>query len=429
MKVSVLISMSIMIAGIGIGVHGEENSGRLYAGTAKVDITPPRGIAMCGFGGRGSATGIHDPLFARVAVLKEGALSLAIVSSDLVWLYSNRIIEEAKRKWQVDYVILCGTHTHAGPMDSNPWYSSMEDKVISAIGEASRNLFPARIGAGNAPFESVFFGYNRRFVNSDGKVNMWWENPRRLPNGPVDQTVRAIRIDDDEGKARAVLVHYAAHPVVLGAENTEISADYPGAMVNHVEQQMGGNAMAMFLQGGGGDIHPYETAMSGKHGFEIVRQTGISLGKQGVRLAKEIQPTQVKGGASIKVRESLLSMAYREDKTKIVDVGVLAVLINGDIALAVISGEPFVQHQLDLASKSPVKNTLLLGYAFFGKGIPLPTYLPSRQAVKDGGYGAELGGPNFLEVGAGERMIDEAVKLIEELRRALPATQTRNSNI
>lgn len=407
-----------MAAGFGIGICCAETNDRLYAGTAKVNITPPVGIAMCGFSGRGDAIAVHDPLFAKVVVLKEGDISLAIVSSDLVWLYSSRIIDEAKRRWQIDYVILCGTHTHSGPMDTpGQWYSAMEEKVISAIGEASNNLFPARIGAMEAPFESAFFGYNRRFVNADDKVIMWWENPSRRPNGPVDPTVRVIRIDDDAGKMRAILVHYAAHPVVLGEKNVQISADYPGAMVNYVEKEMGDDVMTMFLQGGGGDVHPYETGLSGDYGFEIVRQTGDSLGKKALFIAKQIHPAQEKGGDSIKVRESVVSMAYREDKKKIVDVGVMAVLINKDIALAVISGEPFVQHQLDLVAKSPVKNTFLLGYAFFGKGIPLPTYLPSMKAVKEGGYGAELGSANFLEVGAGERMIDKAVKLITELKQ------------
>jgi hypothetical protein len=418
MKINILRTiMGVMAVGIGCGVYAANDAGVLYAGTAKVDITPQIGINMCGFAGRAGAVGVHDPLFARVVVLKENNLSVAIVSSDLVWLHSGRIIDEAKKKWQIDHVILCGTHTHSGPMDTpGPWYSSMEEKVISAIGDASKNLFPAHIGAEKAPFESDFLSYNRRFIQADGKVSMWWENPSRKPNGPVDPTLRVIRIDDDSGTTRAVMVHYAAHPVVLGGKNVQISADYPGATVNYIDQEMGGKVMTMFFQGGGGDVHPYETGLSGEHGFEIVRQTGVSLGKQALLMAKGIRPMREKGGDSIKVAQSVISMAYREDKTKIVDVGVMAVLINKDIALAVISGEPFVQHQLDLSAKSPVKNTFLLGYAFFGKGIPLPTYLPSMQAVKDGGYGAGPGSANFLEAGAGERMIDEAVKLINELQ-------------
>ena len=43
-------------------------------GTAKAHITPPIGARMYGYGARGTnvSTGVHDPLFARVLVVKEG---------------------------------------------------------------------------------------------------------------------------------------------------------------------------------------------------------------------------------------------------------------------------------------------------------------------------------------------------------------------
>jgi len=391
----------------------------LFAGAARADITPPVGIAMCGYGERTvGAQGIHDPLFARVVVLKDGHLSLAIVSADLVYLYSDRIIAEARKKWNVDYVILSGSHTHSGPvLDPGAWYSSMEDKVIAAIGEAARNLFPARIGAGEGPVESAYFAYNRRVVGTDGRVTMLWSNPARKPVGPTDPTARVIRIDDDSGKPRVLLVHYACHPVTLGAANLLISADFPGPMVAHVEQELGDQCMAMFLQGGGGDVHPYDAVMSGEHAFQLVRESGISLGNAALRVARQIGSPENKIPAVIKVKESVLAIPYREDHAKIADVGVMAVVINNDIALAVISYEPFVQHQLDLAAKSPFKNTFLLGYAFFGKGIPLDTYLPTIQATKEGGYGAAVGSYNVLDVGAGEKMTDAAVASINELIR------------
>jgi hypothetical protein len=393
-----------------------EADGRLYAGTSKVDITPPVGIAMCGYAERPSgAQGIHDPLSARVLLLTDGQVSLALVATDLVWLYSPRIVEEARRKWGLDHVVLCGSHTHSGPnVGTGPWYTAMEDQVIEAIGEAQRGLFPARVGAGVGPVDATCFGYNRRFVQTDGKVDMWWDNPSHKPNGPTDPMVRVMRVDDESGKPRAVLVHHAAHSVVLGSGNVYISADYPGAMVARMEAELGEGVMPMFMQGGGGDVHPFDAVMSGDKGFEAVARTGRALGDDALRILGTIQ-TQAAGRPSLKVRESSLCLAYREDSAKTVEVGVMAVVVNDDIALAVISGEPFVQHQLDLVAKSPFRNTFLLGYAYFGRGIPLPTYLPSRQAIAEGGYGSALGSANFLEVGAGEKMVAEAVRLMTGL--------------
>jgi neutral ceramidase len=409
--------MSRTAAGTENAVAGAELAGRLYAGTAKVDITPPLGIPMCGYAERTlGAQAIHDPLFARVVVLTDGRVSLALVASDLVWLYSPRIVEEARKRWGLDHVVLCGSHTHSGPIDApSPWHAAMEDKVIAAIGEAKAGLFAARIGAGKGTVDASCFGYNRRFVKPDGTVEMWWNNSARKPNGPTDPTVRVIRIDDESGRPRAVLAHHAAHSVVLGSGNVQISADYPGATVARIEEELGKDVMAMFFQGGGGDVHPYDAVLSGDAGFAAMERAGKALGEDALRIFKSIKP-QMPGQCGIQVRECVLALTHREDQSKTTEAGVMAVVVNNDIALAVVSGEPFVQHQLDLAAKSPVENTFLLGYAFFGKGLPLRTYLPSDQAARVGGYGAAVGSANFLEIGAGEKMVGAAAGLIKELK-------------
>lgn len=100
------------------------------------------------------------------------------------------------------------------------------------------------------------------------------------------------------------------------------------------------------------------------------------------------------------------------------EVGMTTVVIGPHISLASIPGEPFVQHQLDLAEKSPIEHTSLLGLAYNGSGIPFTIYLPTIQAAKEGGYGADSG--TFLEVGAGERLVNEAIASMQELTGAFP---------
>ncbi len=78
-----------------------------------------------------------------------------------------------------------------------------------------------------------------------------------------------------------------------------------------------------------------------------------------------------------------------------------------------IPGEPFIQHQLDLTEKSPVANTFILGLAYHGQGTPFVVYIPTVQAVKEGGYGATE--CSFLAADAGEKMVNEAVTSIRGL--------------
>ncbi len=433
--------MSIVIAGMGAKASGADDPGRVFAGTAKVDITYPAGAI------RGNAIltaeDIKDRLFARVVVLQDSNVSVAIVSADIIFFTSARVIREAKEKWNVDHVILCGTHTHSGgypnggctkvhpqgtanpawtrmgdpaevlnlEFPEDPWYKTVEDKVIVAIGDAMKNCFPANVAAGKEVLQSAYLAHNRRRVKADGKVEMLWTNPERLPTHPLDQTVRVIRIDDDKGKPRALLVNYACHATTLMGSGV-ISADFPGAMCDFVEAELGDDCMAMFIQGAEGDINSYEMKLRGEHGLNIARQTGISLGKAAVSAAKAIVPRK-RPRDSVKVKESVLSLAHKADKTKSSKVGILTLVVNDEIAIVTIPGEPFIQHQLDLARKSPLADTFLFALAYCGTGTPSALYIPTLQAIKEGGYGA--GEASFLEAGAGEKMVDEGVASITEL--------------
>ena len=92
-------------------------------------------------------------------------------------------------------------------------------------------------------------------------------------------------------------------------------------------------------------------------------------------------------------------------------------VINDDLAFVGMPGEIFVDFQLDLKSRSPINDTFLLGYC---NGYL--AYFPTIKAAAEGGYGA--GSQTFVEVGAGERMIDRAVinlyTFVGKLKQGLP---------
>jgi hypothetical protein len=436
-----------MLAGIVFDAHAADKAGTLMAGTAKADITYAVGTV------RGAKTiaaeDIKGRLCARVVVLQDQAESVAIVSADMIFFPSARVVREAREKWKVNHVILCGTHTHSGgypaggctkihpegtanpqwtrmgdpaeilnlEFPEDPWYRETEDKVIAAIGEAKRNLFPARIAAARGPFESAYMAHNRRTVKENGKVEMLWANPERIPTKPVDPTIGVIRIDDLSGRPRALLVNYACHAVTLTGTGF-ISPDFPGEMCDYVEQELGDQCMAMFLQGAQGDMDPFEMSLPGKHALHIARQAGISLGKGALRVARDLKSEQTADSGSLKMKESILALGHRNDPTKTSKVGILTVVINNDIALVTIPGEPFIQHQLDLRAKSPLAQTFLLGLAYAGAGTPFAIYIPTAQAVKEGGYGATEA--SFVEAGAGEKMVNAGIASIKELKTQQP---------
>src|SRR5262249_1611592 len=89
----------------------------ISAGVARVEITPPVGHPMGGYAARqGPSTGVHDPLYATVLLLKSGGLTVAIVSCDLRSFPSERIVNTARERKLADHVLIAVTHNHSGPM-------------------------------------------------------------------------------------------------------------------------------------------------------------------------------------------------------------------------------------------------------------------------------------------------------------------------
>lgn len=409
--------------------------GGLLAGTSKVEITPDGDTVN--LSNRPLSAG--EPLFARALVLREGDLTVAIVSLDLILFSSAKVVDEARKRFGVDHVVLSSTHTHAAPapeglrikpplgdwtrmprdpgevinwaaLSDDPWYAQTEERVLQAIGEAADNLFPATLTCGQAPFESAYMAHNRRRVNPNGTVRMMWDNPKRLPTEPIDPTVGFVRVDDENGEPRVFLVHYACHPVSTMTGGGRVARDFPGAMVDEIERQLGGDCMAMFLQGASGDIDPYDMNLRDQHAKNVTRNSGISLARGALRAAEGARPT---GPSRLRVREDLLTLPNR-DNEETTDVLLTTILLDDQTALVAIPGEPFIEHQLNLRQRASIAHPMVLGLAYSGRGTPFAIYLPTEQAAKEGGYGARE--CTFLIPSAGAQMIDAAVEAIAGMK-------------
>jgi neutral ceramidase len=400
----------------------------LRLGTARIEITPPVGYPLEGYEARkqGSA-GVHDPLFARVLVLKSPETSIALVTCDLVGFVSEPVVRGAREKFGVEHVLLSSSHTHAGPQttlwnsydvvgpdrtwptEKTSWYEATEVKILRAIGDASSKLESATIVPA---LGFVYLGYNRRRVDESGNVKMLWRNSERMPTHPIDPRIGLLVFKGARGEVRAVVVNYACHAVVLGPDNLQISADYPGIMCDYVEKRLGGNVLCLFVQGAAGDINPYDATLPvDKGGFEAVRDTGLKLGEKVIQVLNQVGRNNGSGG-HIKVKHDVLEFPHRWKPTKKVGVGIDTILFDGNIGILTIPGEPFVDFQLDLAAKSEIEYTFLFGYTYTGDG-QWADYIPTIEAAAQGGYGA--GYNTLIGVGAGETMVDRAVINLYEM--------------
>ena len=400
-------------------------AGGLRAGTARVEITPPVGHVMGGYANRKSpSTGVHDPLYATVLVLKSDEMTVAMVSCDLRSFPSERVVNEARRRKLADHVLISVTHTHSGPMTwedktwpsrDRSWYAETEDKILRAIEEASGRLFQARIGSG---FGETYLGHNRRLVAADGKTTMLWRNAERRATAPIDPAVGVIRVDDETGSPRAVLVNYACHAVVLGPDNRMISADYPGYLARKIESEFPG-ALCLFMQGGAGDINPYlDKQPVDQNGFGEAEKLGHALAAEATKVLKRIKPQAIEEGSISAIAENI-EFRDRWDAQKTVRTGLTTLLINRRIGIATMPGEPFVELQIALRDKAELSGVFLFGYTY-SNGGEWAGYIPTIKAAAEGGYGA--GYNTRIEVGAGEAIVDRAVVNLFKLMNVLKTT-------
>jgi hypothetical protein len=407
------------------------------AGVAKADLDPPTGLPMAGYGTRYSK-GTLDPLEARVLALSDGTRTIALVTLDLCYTFDPPIMDEIRRavRGSVDEVVFHASHTHSGPtyLEAPEAAKHAIPRIAGAIQAAAHALVPARIANG---WGQVFLGFNRRYLRTDGSVEMFWRNETKISTTfPVDPTVGVIRIDRSDGTPLAVLVNYACHPVVLGPENLDYSADYPSEMRRYVEQQMGGKVMAFFLQGAPGDINPYyDKTPLVEDAVGVMKQTGQKLGAEAVRVARNLT-TRVPANPRIQSKTVIVPSANRWDLDKLravlkeryriegpraarllrdtMELPVTTLLLNfgsadRDLAFVGMPGEPFVEFQMQLRAKSPIPNSFLLGYTngYFA-------YFPTIAAAVRGGYGANSTVVT-TEVGSGERMLNTGLISIYEL--------------
>lgn len=407
----------------------------LRAGVSKTDITPTTHEVMWGFESRlAAAESTLDPLYARVLILEAGGQRLAIVALDLGRSFGeaslDRLRESTHKSSGISCMLVCASHTHSAPIIKDEytaappaWEQRAIDRIAAAIAQAAANLVDAKIGTGTG---SVYIGHNRLPLRADGTFGWFERNETMLPTSPVDPTVTVLRVDGTDGKPLAILVNYACHPVVLGPDNLQYSADFPAAMNRTVEDAFGGHVLSFFLQGAPGDINPYYAVTPLQEDAIKKRDwTGQRLGVEAARVAKEIRTESV-AAPSIDFREETLNFKLRWSQEKfqagllkflgpktldlmgspvhpVIGSRVTAVLINRQIAIATVPGEPFVDFQTNWRDRCPATTAFLLGYTNGYHG-----YFPTIQATSRGGYGA-ASASTWVEPGAGERIVDWAV--------------------
>jgi neutral ceramidase len=243
--------------------------GKILAGSAKVDITPPIGTSS----EYGETTEIDLPLYSRALVLDNGEEKVAISTNDLIFVdletvhEARRIVHE-RTGIPNNNILFCSSHTHEGPITyqgTKPDY--LIERVSEALCKGWDDRREARLGAAKGQLVGI-------------TIN------RRNPYGPIDPDVSVLKVVEPNDKPIAVLFNFACHGVVLGHHKYHgISPDYPGHAEKYIEE-LTGNAPALFANGPCANINPYTSL--GYTGFTDMGGTVDDADRIGRLLALEV---------------------------------------------------------------------------------------------------------------------------------------------
>jgi len=298
----------------------------LLAGAAKADITPnvqEHKIPSSGYGARGRQPmqGVHDPVMAKALVLKSGDFSVAIVTLDLIGVsreLRRAVLERLQGAGINDQnLLITASHTHSGPgaMEKNfiaglvfggyqKWLTEWTaDQIAGAVKEAQSGLKPAKLKAasGLAPGltknrrdPAKSYNYDtRRFNNA--------YDPRN-PANVTDDEIIVLRVDDALDQPLAILVSFATHGTVLGADNMLISADWPGAMQRELETAFPGTVV-LYMNGAQGDQAP--AMPDNPDDLACMEIIGKNVAQAALPLAQNALPIPAEPVAAVLVRREI----------------------------------------------------------------------------------------------------------------------------
>ncbi len=274
----------------------------LEVGFAHVDITPEvsqdQPVWLAGYYPGRSATGVHDPLYARCVVLKSGAQKLAWVSLDLIGLQFPDVQCVRAQLQDFCYVLVASTHNHEGPDVIGAWgrtflQRGVDDAYVQtvvvrtaqAVRQAEQNLRAVRAWYGTAADASLL-------------------NDTRLPV-VKDGVLRLLRFTGlEDNVVSGLVVQWNCHPETLGAENRLITADFPASTVAALSRQYG-CPVVYFTGAIGGLIAPPRKRVHNERGellgegdFEFARCYGEEVAQLAMRaeqsaVAVRLTPWQV----------------------------------------------------------------------------------------------------------------------------------------
>lgn len=450
----------------------------LRVGVAETTINPQLGTQIDGnIGAYRPAQCVLNDLYARALVFQKAETRFLLLSMDLLavtseWCAAIRDFAADEYGFDRDAVAVHVVQNHSSPSmgqimlserfeatrkypwirGSDPGYGPLVmSRLKPMIREAMANLQPVLLVFGSALESRVSF--NRRIAMRDGTSEMGLGNRPDLAlyrEGPSDPEVGVAIFTTPELKTTAALLHHTCHPVHWNPHHA-IHSDWPGAWAEEVRRTLLPDALPLVVNGCCGNVHHHDalnphredTPQSmGRLLAEAVRTAltnayfshdDLILAYKTIRfdipfrrfpkpvfekarqlIEKNPEPmwtdaTHTRFEWDWHFAASLVDLEHVLANDNAFEYEIQALRL-GDLAILVLPGEPFVEAQLEIKQRSPAARTFVAHMSNRYVG-----YIPTREALRRGGYETRPSSSSKLAPEALEMIVDRSVELLKEL--------------
>jgi hypothetical protein len=424
------------------------SAGDLKAGAAAAVLEADDSMVIGGGIGPGKAHGQEGELRVSAVVIESAAGERAALIACDVLMVERDVLDEAALRLahetgiSFDHILVSATHTHHAPTTVTvhgyqrdlAFTRQVRNKIVQAGVAALHRLAPAsfffRLG------EESSVGRNSRLLLDDGTI--YWIGSHAdavRPTGPFDSELPVLVFRRPGGSYEAILFNHSTH--TIGTQKPGVrSPSFYGLAAQAIEKDKGGTVL--FFEGASGSTHNLD--ISAVEATYRIRQAVLNglVNARGrpipriqaarreidlrVRKFDEAEADRqvaayctkripdARGAQSVIETFRGMRRVLAPRQGEIRKTWVQAILL-GDVAIVGVPGELFTALGQEIKRRSPYRYTYVVELANDYVG-----YIPDRSGFDLGGYQVWMGLHSYLERGSGEKIVDEAVGLLDQLQ-------------
>ncbi|NUM54852.1 MAG: DUF1080 domain-containing protein [Candidatus Hydrogenedentes bacterium] len=418
----------------------------LAVGAAAANLIGDNDMVMAGGIGPWKPNGQEGQLRATALVVsKEPYGALAFVGCDVLFV-TREVVDSALAEIQSatgippERVLVNASHTHSAPSTirvhgygpEERFRKAVRNGIVEAVKRAHAKLedgctFNYALGA------EYGVGENSRLLLADNTI--FWIGPhedRVRPTDPFDPELPVFAFYGPDAKLRSILYNHSTHTIGTVSGSVR-SPSYYGLAAQQIEQENG--ATVCFLEGASGSTHNlYLTTPVMIERMKAAIKNTIDKGapqripKLGairrpftfkVRTFDEQAEEQkvssyvnkrAPAGAEYTIgvfrtmREEMRAQQGEARETYLQAIRI------GDVAVVGVPAEYFTVLGIEIKRRSPFANTVVAELSNDWIG-----YVGDRKGYERGGYQTWFGYHSYCEIGTGEAIVDEVVRMLDEL--------------